>query len=487
MTRTVWETCPPRWATRRTRGRPTYGPRVAKVARRFGWEPMPWQQYVWDVALECDPDTGKLIYRYVIVTVPRQSGKTSAVLPVFTWRETAALMLGGRQFMLYSAQTRQKARQKFEREYVYRLNKARFITQDDEHWTNGDEHVVFPRNGSYLGIESTTEKAGHGDVLDMAAQDEAFSLPDDRMDQSFRPPMLTRFAPQYWILSTMGTDKSVYLNSKVDKGRALVESGVNTGTAYFEWSADPTADPSSPDTWFGCMPALGHTVTVETIQSEFDSDMKLDEFSRAYLNIRSNEVVSAVIPIAWWQACIADATIIGQPVIAFDVAPLSSRSSIAIAGTSSVDPNACHVEIVENEEGSDWLVRRILEIRDRAVSIHHTPVRAIALDDIGPAGRIGSELKRFGVEPLTVGARGMTQACEGLYSAAKDQTFSHLGDPVLTASLRGAGTRQVGDSWAWRRRTSSSDITPLVAATVACWAHGEAPILSDVMPLVSHR
>jgi hypothetical protein len=39
----------------------------------------------------------------------------------------------------------------------------------------------------------------------------------------------------------------------------------------------------------------------------------------------------------------------------------------------------------------------------------------------------------------------------------------------MAAAIQGAVKRQVGESWAWSRRSSAVDISPLVAATLALW------------------
>lgn len=64
----------PRWATERT-DRPTRGDTAAMVAAKLGFGLMPWQRQVLDTALEVNPETGKLAYRQVMVTCPRQAGK----------------------------------------------------------------------------------------------------------------------------------------------------------------------------------------------------------------------------------------------------------------------------------------------------------------------------------------------------------------------------------------------------------------------------
>src|SRR5215207_2302173 len=71
--------CSPRWTTPRT-DRPTRGGEVGRFAAALGTPLMPWQQHVADVAMEVDPDTGRLVYRRIVLTVPRQSGKTTLLL-----------------------------------------------------------------------------------------------------------------------------------------------------------------------------------------------------------------------------------------------------------------------------------------------------------------------------------------------------------------------------------------------------------------------
>ena len=76
----------PRFGTPRNLERETLGPQVGEVARRLGKSLMPWQQYAADIALEVDPVTGDLWYEEVVITVPRQSGKTTLILAIMVWR-----------------------------------------------------------------------------------------------------------------------------------------------------------------------------------------------------------------------------------------------------------------------------------------------------------------------------------------------------------------------------------------------------------------
>src|SRR4051812_49967125 len=72
--------CPPRFGTPRSPERATLGPAVGMLSAMLGMPFMEWQQHVADVVLEIDPDTGELVYDEYLLTVPRQSGKTTFIL-----------------------------------------------------------------------------------------------------------------------------------------------------------------------------------------------------------------------------------------------------------------------------------------------------------------------------------------------------------------------------------------------------------------------
>lgn len=302
--------CPPRFGTARNPDRDTLGGAVDAVARRLGKPFMPWQRHVADVVMEVDPDTGRLVYQEMGLTVPRQSGKSTWVEAKATHRCSATKFFGPRQQVVYTAQTRSKAREKWEEEFVADLEAARdFRSRISVHKGNGNEHVRFA-NRSRWGLESSTEKAGHGTVLDEAYIDEAFAHRDFRLEQGFGPAMITRLNKLLAWISTAGwIDGSEYLREKVDFGRLVALEGRQRGIAYFEWSAPEDTDPGDPAVWWSCMPALGWTITEDAIRVEYEKARdggKLNEFRRAYLNQwvpRDVEADWEVVSQDAWMAC----------------------------------------------------------------------------------------------------------------------------------------------------------------------------------------
>lgn len=256
---------------------------------------MPWQRHVADVALE--HAGGRLCYRDVGVAVPRQSGKTTSVMALVVYR----MLSTPRQRIAYGAQTRLAARGKLLDDFWPRLKRSPLGELFTVTRVNGSESLR-ATNGSILSLLSVEEAAGHGSTFDLAILDEAWSL-DNRAEQSVRPAMVTKVNAQLWILSTAGTERSTYWRSKVDSGRTAVAAGITDGLCYFEWSAAPDADIGDPATWWGCMPALGHTVDESTIAADLAA-MDPGEFKRAYGNLWPDESNEGwvVIPRDVWMA-----------------------------------------------------------------------------------------------------------------------------------------------------------------------------------------
>lgn len=442
---------------------------------------MPWQRHVADVALEQDPDTGLLVYRRVVLTVPRQSGKTTLLLAKMVHRAQA---FGRRQRICYTAQTRLKARQKWEDEHLTILEASPFRPLFMVRKQIGQEAIRW-RNGSIHSLDAPSDDAAHGDTLDEGVIDEAFAQVDDRVEQGMAPAMITRPEPQLDVVSTAGKSKtaSPYLWGKVEAGRLAVEAGITSGVAYFEWSAPGDADLADPATWWACMPALGHTVTEDAVRSELQS-MKLDEFRRAYLNQWRDEAPAEwlVIGQAAWQAiCDPHSQIVDRPAFAVDMTPDRTWASIGVAGCRA--DGLRHVELAEHRRGAAWVVPWLRERVDRAD--RWSPC-AIAITPSGPAGSLIAEAEAAGLEilkasvPDVAGASGAFYDATGANPLVEDPaSMRHLGQSELDLAVAGAARRDLGDRWLWARKGVSVDISPLVAVTLADWAHATRAHLQD--------
>ena len=96
-------------------------------------------------------------------------------------------------------------------------------------------------------------------------------------------------------------------------------------------------------------------------------------------------------------------------------------------------------------------------------------------DKLGPGASLLRKLEELDVEVTLLDGTEHAQACARLVDAVAEDNLRHLGSIDLLNAIRAAGTRQMGDRWLWSRRSSTVDIAPLVAATLALSAAMGAP------------
>jgi phage terminase large subunit-like protein len=250
---------------------------VTAAAKDIGLDLLPWQKLIVNAALE--QSRGRPAYRDVVVSVPRQSGKSTLTLALIVWQMTQ--FPGSR--VLYGAQTRVAARQKMLETWWPRLVGSP-LAADVKLFRGFGNETITHENGSVLGLLSAGESAGHGETTDLVICDEAWVHVDSRVEQAVRPTMATRPRAQIWTVSTAGTPRSVWFKGKLAAGRAAAEMAVADGVACFEWSARDDQNPADPTVWRSVMPALGRLTDERTVAADLAS-MGVAEFKRAYLNI----------------------------------------------------------------------------------------------------------------------------------------------------------------------------------------------------------
>lgn len=172
----------------------------------------------------------------------------------------------------------------------------------------------------------------------------------------------------------------------------------------------------------------------------------------------SNHVIS---PEAWAALADKDSSAQNPVCFAYDVTPDRAYSCISVAGRRP--DGLLHVEVVEHRRGTKWVAARIAELVKE-----HQP-SAVICDESGPAGSLTADIEALDVTLTPLTAREHGHACGMLFDAVETEGIRHLGTPELAAALKGAATRPLGDAWAWARKTSAVDISPLVAVTLALW------------------
>lgn len=443
----------PRYATRRNPNRKTRGPELAAIAKLLGTPLMAWQEQVANVGLEMLEDGVTPAYREIVVTVPRQSGKTALVL---AWEIHRALAWGSAQAIAYTAQTGFDARRKLMDDQVPALQNSALAPAIKRIYTaNGNESIIF-KNGSRIQVLPSTPTAGHGKTLSLAVIDEAFADYEGIREAALLPAMATKRDAQIITVSTAGTSESMFLRRKIDAGRQAIKHGVLNGIAYFEWSADPDDDPLDPLTWARCMPALNNTIDTSAIDHAL-ATMTLSDFRRSYLNTWTSQD-DRLIPEKVWFACnsakIAPA---GRLSFGLDVQLDRSSASIVVADEQG------RIEVIESRPGVAWISQRCLEIGRRWKA-------PIIVDGYSPAGALVEPLQNLGVNVVKYRTQDVVSACNLIYDAILDKSVKVKTSSVLDDAILNAKKRQLGQSWLWARVNTEADLTPLYAMTLA-WHH----------------
>lgn len=477
--------CSPKHATRRRLERETFGSELASIARGLGQPFMPWQQDVADVGGEIDAETGLPAYREVIVTVPRQSGKTTLFL---SWQihRCNAPRWSHPQRSAFTAQSGKDARDKWLDEIFPLIRKSRQIkklvaARGSRLRINegmGTESIHW-RTGSLIRLLSTSSSSGHSKTLHQAVLDEIWHDTDDRREQGLRPAMITVANAQLLVCSTAGTDASVILNRKIKAGRKAVKADTGHGVAYFEFSAPHDWDPDDEESYFTFMPALcpdppcrcgvddgdwRHTVSLETIHSE-RSSMEPNEFARAYGNVpdSAKSGLWMVIDESMWAVLATPDASMADPVaLGVWVSPDRDRAAIAAAGgrdgaddrlVEITGRDAVGLDVRDVRDGVDWLAVRLDALAE------HRPLVVVTNDRVlADAGRA-----RLATGPDQAAASAL------LYDSVRAADVHHLGQGELTQSAASARKRVVGQGWVWDQ-AGQTDVCPIGAASLALWA-----------------
>ena len=465
----------PRWGTPRRLDRPSRGGLDRQVAKLLGWDLFPWQSGVVDVAGEYDPITRIPFYRTVGVSVSRQNGKTTLVCS-----RIARQLIAPRQTVAYTAQDRGLARTKWD-EHIDALMQTPFAERVDRiDRTNHREMLVMQNGSRYMPVTPHAKKAGRSFSIDLAILDEAHAHPNLGVLAAIGPAMAAKPLAQIWLLSNAGDSNSGLWKHYTDLGRLEADNPDST-MCWIEYAPDELiADQFDHNAWAAANPSLGMSGGVlESALADGALTMDRDTFFREHLNIWMDSEALRGIDAVTWAACRRDDLAVGEEVcFALDLTPERDRGTLCAAGklTNDDGETITPLEIIETGTNIDLLIRRAAEVAN-AWNAHIVIDRTSPAASAIPASERATHYEdrklekkgkahRVQVIPLTE----LTRACGDFYDAAVHSRLSHQGDYRLTDAVTSATKRQAGEAWRWDRRgMTETDITPLVASTLARW------------------
>lgn len=448
-----WRTVPPRVSSA--------GLEAVELAKSAGLILDPWEQDALVDGLGERAD-GKWAAFEVGLIVPRQNGKGS----ILEARELAGLYLFGEGLILHSAHEFKTASEAFRRIWSLIQNTPDLERRVQRVQTAHGQEGIELRGGQRLRFVARTSGSGRGFSGDTVILDETFHLPASAME-ALVPTMAARPNAQLWYTSSAplpGEDSAV-LRQLCKRGRKGAP-----GLAFMEFCADDSAwdDLDDPEAWASANPALGIRINEEFILREREA-LGDDGFARERLGLwKDDDERLRVFTVDEWDACRDPASSITGPVcLAFDVTPDRAWSTIVACGARA--DGLPHVEVVAHAGGTGWVVDHLVQL------VAAQKPAMVICDPAGPAGGLVPDLAGK-VEVELIGTRDATQACGLIFDTVTDGArLRHLGQPELATAVDVADRRPVGDAWLWSRKNSAGVISPLVAATLALWAHKQIP------------
>lgn len=446
-------TAKPRFHTPRNPNNRTLGGKAARLAAALGKPYMPWQRMAADVALEVDSN-GRFVYHDVVITVPRQSGKTTATLSLGLHRTMTTP--GGKVW--YTAQSGQAARERFLQELAPDVQRHLPGLFDLKRGA-GDTRLIMPSIGSQFRPHPPTDKYLHGEQSDLNLIDEPWAYTQTQgaaLMQALVPTQNTRPNAQTMFLSTMGDASSVWWHDIVDAAREQDKAR----TCIIDWGLDESVDATDVDAVIAAHPAVGYTIEPQAILDAYES-MAPSEFARAYANQRTS-TRTAVFDADTLARVLTDSqTIAADSPVVFGVAVAWDRRHTVIAAAGYSDTGAPVAEIVEVRPGTHWAVERL------AVLDHDHAPRAIMLDAHSPAAVLATDpaLDELVTSPTP---RQVAAGTANFLDSVADASLTIRPDAGVSAAFDVLTLREVGDlGQMMDRKRSPGSIAHLEAIQLA--------------------
>lgn len=460
----------------------TLGPEVADLCDMVGFGPDPEQRMLLDYGFAIN-DRGKSAAFEQAVICSRQNLKTG----YFKQAALGWLFLLDVRLIVWSAHEFATASESH-RDMAELIEGSAMLSRRVKriYFGNGDESIEL-MSGQRCLFKARTKTGGRGLSGDKVVFDEAFALRASHMG-AVLPLLSVRPDPQVLYGSSAGLADSEVLRKIRDRGR----KGTSARLAYAEWCAarGGCEDESCThevgvegcaldrvENWRAANPLLGRTrkngtgLTVEYVAAERDA-LPPREFGRERLGWWDEPDAADAFGAGRWEACEGDPPPVDLTVQALSVAASFDLTKAAIVAAAVDHDDVAHVVPLRHGSGTGWVAQAAKELQARY------EVSEVAIDAGGPAADLIKPLEDAGVVVRKLETRDVLNACAGIWKRVQERRLRHAKYPELQDAAGAAVQRQVGDRWAWGRKQSDGDISPLEAGTFAVWLAEQAPVES---------
>lgn len=412
----------------------------------------------------------------VILSIPRQVGKTFLVGMIII----ALCVLFPNLTVLWTAHRTRTSTMTFKTmQGMVRKKKIRVHLAPDRNdgirTANGEQEIKF-KNGSVIMFGAREAGFGRGfDSVDVEVFDEAQILTEKALEDMVPAANATK-QPTGALLFFMGTpprptDPGEEFTNRRQKALKLKPLnqvvGVGGKAVYVEFSADEDADADDIEQIAKANPSFPHRTPIESIERMRENLTDDDSFRREAMGIWDPADSPRVIDEESWSRVADPASMpIERLTLAIDVAPDRKVASVALAGQRA--DGLWHVELDDQRKGTEWVAGWVLQRAEK------NRLHAVVVDEMSGLveernGRHFLAGTRIRVTLAAAEGRDMAVAAGQFFDAVMQSQVRHTDQPQVNVALSVARKRPLAGAWAWNRKDAVSDITPVVAGTLALW------------------
>jgi hypothetical protein len=466
----------------------TWGPLCCDFLERLlHWNLLPWQKWLYYRALEKRRDGTGFRFRFLVILVARQNGKTTWGMGLGLWRlfmdkrgrpdpcwPAARLAVIAAQNLDYAETTL--------KEVVDHIRDQPLLAPEllNHKVTNGRHRAIL----SYrrLWRAATANKKGARSLsVDFAWLDELRTHTNDDAWRAVAPTTTVRPCAQVVATSNAGeaSSKKLLELRETNVRKITVGDTDDTQTGFFEWSVPDEEDPRDDRLWYLANPALGvlNDFCLADLRAHFENmeAEDLSGFRTEHLCQWVDSLEPGIIPAQAWVDTVdkESAKADDRPWYAcVDVSYHRTRSYVAVAGLRA--DGKIHIEVLGptpgNGKGTDWVAPWVARYKDRFAGVCVQRSGA-------PASSLIDDLRAAGVDVIEWGSPVATlaSAAAAFYDGLVNGTIQHRPALVLDRAAASTPARTVGDAWFFDRRHSPVDAAPIVACCGAVWLLNNPP------------
>lgn len=434
-------------------------PRIRGTCHNIGWTFDPWQDAIGRLIL-AKKDGGKWASDLAIMSIPRQVGKsyllgcviyalcllTPGLRVIWTSHHTATTE------EMYEAMKELAAQEKVKPLVL------KCVALQGSRW-----RIQFV-NGSRVDFGARSQGFGRGkSKVGVLVLDE-FQHITGRALANLAPTTNTADNP---LILCAGTPPGPEVSGEAfTMRRTAALEGISNDSLFVEFSADDDADPNDRRQWAKANPSFPKR-TPERAILLLRKILDEDDFRREALGVWDKVSGGGLISPDEWAALTDTHSTAEDPVSFGLYVGRTGTAAIGVAGYRA--DGKIHIGVIPAVSGSAetslpgtrWIAPRLQELNDK-----WRPC-AVVVDEKSEAGALIEDIQALGVNVEKTTATTMANACVRFLAAVNEGELRHRGAVDLQASVCAGKARDLLDSWAWDRKDRASDITQLVAVTLA--------------------